>query len=1412
MDDIYSNIAIDLGGKYTGFISYTIKDKLEKQDINAAIIEMPDQGNGLSYTVKDRTAVRHHIRSEDRFKKARRLIFSVIEYKIKRPMSDDEKEAVSSLMRRRGYTRLESEVDLDILKNCSPDIFALFSSDKKLFDNDSSLYDQFVKKCNDVESAKIYRNFFNNHELAELIADIEDKDAKELYKSSLEEMKAAAENIIKQEEFGHKPRKIYLENIKKDIDHDSRLKAIIESFDSSEKLYKCIGNISNLQLRALRWYFNDKNMRYCSELNNQRLKDVWIRALQFFHYPDSTSGNSIKTLIQKIRKTNNCIDALSNIDPILTIPPYEDQNNRRPPVDQTLLLSPEVLDRMYGSKWLKWIDGFVRLLPQLTDDLDKIIKLTDRKNCLDKNKANSYTLTKKKYAYIFHRLLDLSFNRDIEITKIRAWAVNPKSNKLIKLDNIIKSVTGDDYYSFLKLVSSYYDEVKLAKEGLWSVVKSPLMELSGIHPPMKRGILSELVAGVLNIHTCFDYEKFKDIWNSKIIKNSTVRSICKSIEEKRKNLGNAFNFEYSRTLYVASRNGEKNLKAEQKALFTIKNQVDIVSKFIGKKLNLDDINIAKFANPYSLAQLYTLIETDIHGFSSNCLAVNIENNCRMRATLGSGAFCSRLPAEAVRPFDGSLGKILKRQAYEIAKKKVLELKEFTGIKNSRIHLGILIEENQFEFSASIAKIKKSKFATKIRKVADKGVTRQEEYYLNKEDRIKKASRGICPYTGGELTEKTHGEIDHIIPRSLTKERMGTIFNTEANLIYTSQRGNQLKDERIYTLENLHPKYLLAVFGTSDISVIRNIIDDTIDSIEEKNDRFLFELMSEQERDCCRHALFLPGTHAYDVVVAAMAKQYSTRVNGTQSWFIREVIYSVLKELGQWLKDNGNTIDFFTSKIDVMNMSKPFRDALGKINSALTKKNPQPITSHAIDALCVLAGAITDKRISAKIGGSEDLTPITYPERLAELVPDNYEIIRISRKNFTDKDEPQSRKLYKDTIYAENFIPVMVRDHEIKIGFDWGANNVIVTKGHDKFLKLLSPLFTEEYKFNAKFHTYRIDKHKAFLLLHQVHSNNGATENLALEQSRLLKSLYYTTQSMDVYSVVYNPQKNAFSTKNEIIKDKNFNIEISNPPKNIKFSGKTLTLPSKKEWNDIGEKLSDLLGNKISDISEIINKDPYAAIDSRLNHKINCKSDHIYHKSVKRVYSIPMIASPSGGIRILRQDMNGNAIFQTVAANTPDTVLSKGFLVKDDKIDWKNKVNVEAYSGINLTILKGGYNNISGNHVSMDEIRTIYKNGETIIRIAPGTEGRRIVYVEQSFENFNNCMNKRFKSYFDIPSEIKLSHDEIKLLEAFEQNLGFDKLGNPRNGIIKVTNIGITVKFNYKLQSSDQINLYYDRAN
>lgn len=63
---IYSNIAIDMGGKYTGVASYTAEDVPSPEDVHAAIIEMPNNGEGINYTVKGRTATRHRVRSQDR--------------------------------------------------------------------------------------------------------------------------------------------------------------------------------------------------------------------------------------------------------------------------------------------------------------------------------------------------------------------------------------------------------------------------------------------------------------------------------------------------------------------------------------------------------------------------------------------------------------------------------------------------------------------------------------------------------------------------------------------------------------------------------------------------------------------------------------------------------------------------------------------------------------------------------------------------------------------------------------------------------------------------------------------------------------------------------------------------------------------------------------------------------------------------------------------------------------------------------------------------------------------------------------------------------------------------------------------------------------------------------------------------
>lgn len=120
---LFSVVAIDMGGKNTGSISYTAKGIPSSDEINASIIEMPENGAGINYTVKERTSVRHHKRAIDRFKKARKLIYSLLEYAAKRTLQRDEKNAISSLMKRRGYTRLESELDLSPLDEVSPDFF-----------------------------------------------------------------------------------------------------------------------------------------------------------------------------------------------------------------------------------------------------------------------------------------------------------------------------------------------------------------------------------------------------------------------------------------------------------------------------------------------------------------------------------------------------------------------------------------------------------------------------------------------------------------------------------------------------------------------------------------------------------------------------------------------------------------------------------------------------------------------------------------------------------------------------------------------------------------------------------------------------------------------------------------------------------------------------------------------------------------------------------------------------------------------------------------------------------------------------------------------------------------------------------------------------------------------------------------
>ncbi|MGN0902558.1 MAG: hypothetical protein ACI4M9_04660, partial [Succinivibrio sp.] len=568
------------------------------------------------------------------------------------------------------------------------------------------------------------------------------------------------------------------------------------------------------------------------------------------------------------------------------------------------------------------------------------------------------------------------------------------------------------------------------------------------------------------------------------------------------------------------------------------------------------------------------------------------------------------------------------------------------------------------------------------------------------------------------------------------------------------------------------------------------------------------LMSDDEVQCVRHSLFAPDIPAYETVINVLSKQYSTRVNGTQAWFVRELIRKIKLLLESWCNKNHNTIEFEAWKINGSDTHEK-REELGALDSKLQKKDIQPVTSHAIDALCMFAVACDDKRKSEFLGTNGCLDNISVPDNLIKIVPNNYEICDISRIPFSEKQKPESRKLYKETIYAEHFLPIMVLNETVKIGFDWKDNNIEVVKGGSSLLEMLEPYFTEKVQKTDKFHTYNIDKKKAFVLLHQVASTPA--DQILRNSASCINSLHYTTQKVEITGEIYDQKTKEFKQLNDISKHFEISVKKSSFPKvlRIGLNGNKLTLPAINAWEQVIAKFEKFKNQKVDNGEDIIRNE--------LN-SLRFKSNKLKHRTVKQAISLPIIDNPSGGIRIKRKDSENKDIYQLVAANTPETVTSKGFPVKNKKIDWNGSVAFPVYSQKNLTPAESEICVLGDNaddYVPMNEKRTVYYSQDLIIQMSPGTKDRRYVYVVQNFESFRSCLDKAdISSYLDLSQEIKLSDAECKkfgqLLKKLIEDNNID-VGVPR-GAIKISLIGKIVKYFYSVASSNStMNAAFENA-
>lgn len=1398
-------VGLDLGGTYTGtFITSHPSDEAEHRDHSSAFTVVNSEK--LSFSSKSRTAVRHRVRSYKGFDLRRRLLLLVAEYQLlqkKQTLAPEEREnlriALSGYLKRRGYARTEAETDTSVLESLDPSVFSSAPSFTNFFNDLEPLNIQWEAIANSPETARALKKELSGQKEADFKKYIKtsfpEYSAKEILANYVEGRRAildASKYIANLQSLGHKHRSKYLSYILQDMKRDSRITRLSEAFGSTDNLWRIIGNISNLQERAVRWYFNDAKFEQGQEqLDASKLRNVLIRALKYLRSNDKEWSASQKQIIQSLESSDNELDVLAGLDPDRTIPPYEDQNNRRPPEDQTLYLNPKALSSEYGDKWKSWANKFAAAYPLLTEDLSEILENTDRKSRI---KIRSDVLPDSDYrlSYILQRALDRSIALDE--CSIRRTAEDFENGVVIKNEKLEEVLSGHQLEEFLEFANRYYQETAKAKNGLW-FPENALLERADLHPPMKNKILHVIVGQALGISPTKGTEFIDKIWNSKVKGRSTVRSICYAIENERKTYGPYFSEDYKfvKTALKEDKT-EKELSKKFAAVIKVLKMVHEVVPFIGKELQLSDEAQSKFDNPYSLAQLYNLIETERNGFSKVSLAAHLENAWRMTMTDGS-AQCCRLPADCVRPFDGFIRKAIDRNSWEVAKRIAEEVKKSVDFTNGTVKIPVAVEANSFNFTASLTdlkyiQLKEQKLKKKLEDI-QRNEENQEKRWLSKEERIRSDSHGICAYTGHPLDDV--GEIDHIIPRSLTLKKSESIYNSEVNLIFVSAQGNQEKKNNIYLLSNLAKNYLTAVFGTSDLSQITNEIESTVLQLKAAGRLGYFDLLSEKERACARHALFLNSdSEARRAVVDVLGSRRKASVNGTQAWFVRSIFSKVRQALAAWTQETGNELIFDAISVPAVD-SSDMRKRFAEYRPEFRKPKVQPVASHSIDAMCIYLAACSDpfktKRMGSQLASYE---PINFDN----LFTGSCQVVQNTPRSFSDKTNIANSPIFKETIYAERFLDIIVSRGEIFLGYPANSPfertpNRISIGGKEPFsiLRVLEPYLNNAPSDEKEKQTiYKVNKNKAFKLLSKVAGSKFTAEED--KAAKILEALHFVTVKQDVAATVSDLVKSKIELSKDSIenlaKQKGCLKKVEYSSKEFKFKG-SLIIPAAVEWGKVlWNVFKENTAEELKD-ENVLRKALEAAWPSSFGTRN-------LHSKAKRVFSLPVVATQSGAVRIRRKTAFGDFVYQSQDTNN----LYSSFPVKNGKLDWSSPIIHPALQNPNLTAY--GYRFVDHERsISMSEFREVYNKDDLRIELAQGTSSRRYLRVEMPGENFLAWFGENSIS---LGSSFKFSVSEVFDNKIYAENAEFTKFlpkpreDNKHNGTIFFELVGPRVIFNY----------------
>jgi len=769
--------------------------------------------------------------------------------------------------------------------------------------------------------------FIENFEIIETDFKFNEKD-KENDISLLGTLKYTLEGI----KSGAKPRVMYLQEIKQIIDKFD----FLQNIDKKE-LFNVVGNISNLQLRVLRKYFNGKNN---NKFDDKKLSIVLYRYFLSRHYNKGNEKRSEKELFKVLKeyiqpkKDKNFLEKdrkhynyysddglykakkfLKNCNPELTIPPYEDMNNRGTYKCNSLLINPNAIN----------------------DNLKEAINILEKNEKFKKLNIENI----KEYNKKLQRILDISSRIIQEDYYPRAIFSKEKTNK-----TFYQNLLGSYFDEFNKFATKYYKLEEKAINGIFDKEdKNNIFIKCNKNTPARNNIKDTLINNIWNTNfTKDEVDILKETIKNQKIKDKKLTTVLENISDTAKKYQNSFFKDINEAYHLKSKDKRKYINEtpkdlkyildlsddilelfkdtlkEQKSCF-INNDFDIAKEKTTKKGITLYPNLKRFIN--SLRQTYDILFVDIHGHNKTCINCTIENNIRSNEDEPTA---KRLLSDVAKPINGKLDMMLDRVAWEVVK-QINSLDEINNIE-------ILLEQNKFNFEENLKVIG-------IRKKAPK----DEELEYD-----------ICPYTGKKITNI---EYDHIISQSSSRNQNKQIYNSEANLILCSKEGNQEKGDKDYNFDNLKESHLKVVFGKSNKEEIKQDIRDTWQNSEglKKQNYINFKNLSFKEKLAFRYALFMIGEEVYNKALELLQTEQKTITNGTQKRFAKLIFEKLQKKFKKQIDCDVKVTDnklVSATRLELAEYYLKYDKTTGEIidDKNITKQTYQNDFSHIVDAMVV----------------------------------------------------------------------------------------------------------------------------------------------------------------------------------------------------------------------------------------------------------------------------------------------------------------------------------------------------------------------------------------------------------------------------------------------------------------------------